>query len=244
MRFASGLQFHFRLVPFIATILVMALGIALGQWQLQRADAKRTIAVKLTQRASEPLIDIEKVAATMEALEYKKVRLTGEFLRHWPLYLDNRPHLGRAGFYVMMPFQAVGSGRVILIQRGWVPRNAQDRTRLPALFTPSGIIVVEGQVRRAPGNVMQIGPPVLPRPGAILQNLDLAELSQASGLAMQPYMVQQTSVTEDGLSREWPLPSNGIDRHLGYAFQWYALTFMAGIFFVVTGFKRAKSSVE
>jgi surfeit locus 1 family protein len=30
----------------------------------------------------------------------------------------------------------------------------------------------------------------------------------------------------------------GIDRHLGYAFQWFALAATALLFFVVTGFKR------
>jgi cytochrome oxidase assembly protein ShyY1 len=55
---------------------------------------------------------------------------------------------------------------------------------------------------------------------------------------MQPFVIEQLSDTRDGLIRDWPRPSTGIDRHLGYAFQWYALAATAFIFFVVTGFRR------
>jgi cytochrome oxidase assembly protein ShyY1 len=44
----------------------------------------------------------------------------------------------------------------------------------------------------------------------------------------------------DGLVRDWPAPSLGIERHRGYAVQWYALALMAVIFFVVTGLRRGK----
>lgn len=219
----------------------MSIGVMLGQWQLNRADAKRAIEVKLAQRASAPVLPLAGIGEKVDDLEYRQVRLSGNFLKQWPLYLDNRPHLGAAGLYLLMPFQLSGSGAIILVQRGWIPRNPQDRTRLPLLATPEGTVVLEGQVRRAPGKVMKLGPAAPLLPGAILQNLDLAEFARVSGLPVVPYMVQQTSHSGDGLVRDWPLPSSGIDRHLGYAFQWYALAAMAGIFFVVTGFTRAKS---
>jgi surfeit locus 1 family protein len=40
--------------------------------------------------------------------------------------------------------------------------------------------------------------------------------------------------------RGWPRPSTGVEKHRGYAFQWYALAGMALVFFVVTGFRRGK----
>jgi surfeit locus 1 family protein len=41
--------------------------------------------------------------------------------------------------------------------------------------------------------------------------------------------------------RDWPAPSLGVEKHQGYAFQWYALSAMALIFFVVNGFRRGKT---
>ena len=43
-------------------------------------------------------------------------------------------------------------------------------------------------------------------------------------------------------ARDWPLPSAGVDKHRGYAFQWYALAATAFLFFLVTGFRRASRS--
>ena len=97
-----------------------------------------------------------------------------------------------------------------------------------------------GIARRAPGKVMQLGsaPPVTP--GAILQNIEVAQFAQASGLKLQPFLVEQTDPAQPGeqLVRDWPAPSLGVEKHRGYAFQWYALAVMALLFFVITGFRR------
>jgi cytochrome oxidase assembly protein ShyY1 len=79
------------------------------------------------------------------------------------------------------------------------------------------------------------------RQNAIVQNLDIAEFARASKLAMLPFVLQQSTDTHDGLTRDWPRPSAGAERHRGYAFQWFALAAMAFLFFVVTGFRRARN---
>jgi cytochrome oxidase assembly protein ShyY1 len=47
----------------------------------------------------------------------------------------------------------------------------------------------------------------------------------------------------EGLVRDWPVPSAGVDKHHGYAFQWYALAAMAVLFFVITGFRSGRKQV-
>jgi len=159
-------------------------------------------------------------------------------VRDWPVYLDNRPHQGVAGFYVLMPFRIAGSDLHILVARGWIPRDPANRIKLPPIAAPAGQLTLQGVVRRNPGHILQLGHAERLRPAAIVQNLTVAEFAQASGLRMQPVLVEQTSVLPDGLVRDWPRPSSGIDRHLGYAFQWYALAATAFLFFLVTGFRR------
>lgn len=242
MRFNSGFRFRFRLIPFIATIAAMALGASLGKWQLQRADQKQAIEVKLAQRGAAPVLNIDAVGNDPDTIEYRRLQLRGEFVADWPVYLDNRPYQSRAGLYVLMPLRLIDSGRVVLIERGWIPRNPVDRAALPPLKTPAGTVLIEGQVRRAPGHLMQLGVAVRLQPGAIVQNLDLNEFARASKLPLQPLLVEQLSPTDDGMVRDWPRPSAGVERHLGYAFQWYALVAMAAVFFVVTGFRRGKSA--
>ena len=211
--------FRFRMVPFIATLLVMALGFFAGQWQTRRATEKEVIAVKLAQRAAAVPVAIDALPLGADEVEYRKLSVRGEFLSNWPVYLDNRPYRGVAGLYVLMPLRIAGSKMHVLIARGWVPRDPSDRKKLPPIATPTGIITVQGVARRNPGKLLQFGQQDALRPGAILQNLEIAAFAQASGLQMQPFLLEQSSALPDGLTRDWPLPSTGIDKHRGYAFQ-------------------------
>jgi cytochrome oxidase assembly protein ShyY1 len=238
MRFS----FRFRLLPFIAMLVVAAIGISLGQWQLRRAAEKEAIEQRITERAKEPPLRLDGVAASAadaDALEFRQVLVRGEFLPGWTIYLDNRPYQGKPGFHVITPLKVAGSSRHILVARGWVARDVADRSRIPEIATPAGVVEVTGSVRRHAGRLLQLGQPAPLKPGAIVQNLDAAQLAQATGLEFEPFIIEQASDGNDGLVRDWPRPSQGKDRHLGYAFQWFALAATAFLFFVVTGFKRA-----
>lgn len=244
MRFNSGYRFRFRAVPFVATLIVIAIGITLGLWQLRRADQKEAIAVKLAARSDAEVLETVPSAFTIDDAEFRKVRLHGEFLPDWPLYLDNRPYQGRAGLYVLMPFRATDGPGVVLVERGWIARDPNDRARIPVIPTPAGMQTIVGRIRKAPGHVMQLGKAPGLKPGAIVQNLVLAEFSATSMLPVRPFLLEQLSDTGDGLVRDWPRPSAGVERHLGYAFQWFALAAMAAVFFVVTGFRRGKPAFD
>ena len=232
------IKFGFRWIPFIAALLAVTLGVTLGQWQMRRAAAKETIERKLSERQSAPPLVVGAAPLAIDEVEYRRVQVTGGFARDWPVYLDNRPHQGVAGFYVMMPFKIAGTDMHVLVARGWVPRDPLNRTKLPSIVTPAGQIDIQGVARRNPGHLLQLGRAEGLRPGAIVQNLALAEFAQVSGLRMQPVLIEQSSALPDGLMRDWPRPSGGIDKHLGYAFQWYALAATAFLFFLVTGFRR------
>jgi surfeit locus 1 family protein len=232
------ISFRFRLIPFIAAAIAVAIGVSLGQWQTRRAAEKEAIEAKLTERQSLPPLALQAAAPSIDEIEYRHVVVRGEFVRGWPVYLDNRPYNGAAGFYLLMPFKIAGSGLHVLVARGWLPRDIADRTKLPPIVVPSGTIEIEGLARRDAGRLLQLGHAPDPRPNAILQNIDIAEFANASGLSMQPFLLEQLNDTRDGLVRDWPRPSTGAERHRGYAFQWYALAAMAMIFFVVTGIRR------
>jgi len=237
------ISFRFRVVPFIVSVILVAIGLSLAQWQTRRGDDKQAIENMLQARQSAPVLQLEQVPVDTAKIEFRRVQLRGHFVDNWPVYLDNRPYQGRAGFYLLMPFKMTASGEHVLVMRGWIPRDVSDRTRLPSLITPTGEIVIEGVARNGIGQVMQLGQPDALRPGAIVQNLQVNELSTASGLQIAPLIIEQTgsSAGDEHLVRDWPVPSSGIDKHRGYAFQWYGLALMACIFFVVTGFRRGRT---
>jgi surfeit locus 1 family protein len=234
------IKFRFRWIPFIAATLAVALGVSLGQWQTRRAAEKQEIERKLSARQSAPPLVLDARVHTVDDVEYRRVVVKGEFVRDWPVYLDNRPYQGAAGFYVLTPLKIAGSDLHVLVARGWFKRDIADRTRLPPIPVPAGVVEIEGVAMRNPGHVLQLGNPEPLRPGAIVQNLGIGEFAQASKLAMQPFVIEQSTDTQDHLVRDWPRPSTGVDKHRGYAFQWYALAATAFLFFIVTGFRRGR----
>ncbi|HEX8954868.1 MAG TPA: SURF1 family protein [Burkholderiaceae bacterium] len=234
------IRFGFRWITLAAIVALMTAGIMLGNWQLRRADEKRAIAALLAERGAQAPLAVDARLQDGMAIEYRRVTVQGEFDQDWPLYLDNRPQNGNAGFYVLMPFKIAGSDVHVLVQRGWVAVDPHQRTRIAAPAAPQGLVAIEGIAIRNPGHVLQLGQAPAVQPGAILQNLTVEEFAAASKYTMQPFVIEQTGLSQDGLVRDWPAPSAGIERHLGYAFQWYALAAMAFIYFVVTGFRYGK----
>ena len=252
-----GIRFRFRPIPFAATVLLVALGVSLGQWQERRAAQKISLHQQLADRAAEAPLQLSPATAAAAiaaaiatpgagVLEYRRVKVSGQFVAGWPLYLNNRPQAGRAGFYLVMPLKIAGSDSHVLVARGWLPRHAGDATRLPPYATAGGTVTVDGIVKAGVGHIMQLGIPEPVRPGAIVQNIDPAQFAQASGLKLQAFFIEQSgpAPAAEGLVRDWPAPSLGVEKHQGYAFQWYALAVMALLFFVITGFSRETDQTD
>jgi cytochrome oxidase assembly protein ShyY1 len=237
------LRFRFRTVPFIATLILVLLGIALGNWQTRRALEKTALQARLEQGMAAPPQVLDGGAIDPARLEFHRVIVTGEFIPDWPVFLDNRPSASRSGFILLMPFKIAGADKAVLVARGWLPRNAAEHDRLPAFTTPTGRVTLEGRAVRQMARVMQLGTPAALQPNAIVQNTSPAEVAGASGLDLLPVVIEQTgpSLPGEALVRSWPAPSLDIDRHKGYAVQWYALAAMAFLFFVITGFRSGRS---
>lgn len=231
------LSFRFRWIPFIAATVVVAIGITLGNWQQQRAAEKEALARQLSTLAEMPPLEASALPPDARPEVFRRIVAEGEFVAAWPLYVDNRPQDGKAGFYLLMPLSLADSDAVVLVLRGWFARDPVDRARIPAIPVPSGPVRIDGRVRDVVARTMPMGTPPPLQPNAIVQNVTVDELRAASGLPLQNFIIEQTSDTPDGLVRDWPAPSAGIDKHRGYAFQWYALAAAAFIFYLVTGFR-------
>ena len=242
------IRFHFRWIPFVVMLLLVALGVSLAQWQQHRGDEKVARAARLEAgnlAAPLALTAAPLLPADAQAIEYRRVTVTGRFVPAWTVYLDNRPYKGQAGFHVLTPFQIDGSAMHVLVAQGWLPRNNAERTRIPDYATPTGTVTITGIARLNAGHVMELGTAPALAPHAIVQNADIGQVARASGLALQPFLLEQTADPAAAPAastlpvRDWPAPDLGADKHRGYAFQWYALALMAFLFFVFTGFRRA-----
>jgi surfeit locus 1 family protein len=57
----------------------------------------------------------------------------------------------------------------------------------------------------------------------IRQNLDVSAYQKETGLPLQPFVIWQTSERAEGLIRDWPPVTAGVERNLGYMVQWWGI---------------------
>ena len=87
----------------------------------------------------------------------------------------------------------------------------------------AGEVVIEGlAVSRMP-RLLELGGKQEQRLPGIWQNLDFETFEQVHGRRVARFVVQQTSETPDGLVRDRARPATGVEKHRGYALQWYSL---------------------
>lgn len=235
-----GLRFWLILLAAVVGTLVTA---SLGRWQLSRAAEKELLQATLDARGSLPPVDGQALLAASadpggdtQALVHRAVVLEGRWLPTHTVYLDNRQMQGRPGFFVVTPLQLERQDGVVLVQRGWAQRNFQDRTQLPKMQTPEGVVRVQGRVALAPSRLYEFqGGDSAQGSSRIRQNLDLAAFRTETGLALADLTVLQTGqadATDEGLQRDWPVVGAGVDKHYGYAFQWFGLSGLIALLYV------------
>ena len=224
-----------------AGVLGVAIATSLGFWQLDRAQQKMDWQARMqAQQQAQPLHNDElqqllqspTSAQQWHAQLHRRVQLQGHWLAEHTLYLDNRQMHGRPGFFVLTPLQ-LPNGGVVLVQRGWIARNFQDRNQLQPVDTPSALVEIHGYVSGPPARLLAMGEETLSSvttDNPIRQNVDLSALAQSTGWLLAPGTVVQMGAASDGLQRDWHQPDSGVATHHGYAFQWFAIaTVLAGM---------------
>jgi surfeit locus 1 family protein len=207
----------------------------LGIWQLERAAQKAALQTAFDARSREPMLDAATIdwpadAAAATALHHRRVKLTGVWSARFTVFLDNRPMDARVGFLVVTPL-VLADGHAVLVQRGWVPRDAQERTRLPDLPTPEGAVEVVGRLAPPPSRLLELE---AGDAGRIRQNLHLDAFARETGLRLVPLSVLQTEPASgsDGLKRNWPPLDSGVEKNRGYAAQWFGLSALIAFLYV------------
>jgi len=217
------IRFRPRLAPTLFTIPVVAVLVALGVWQLQRLEWKdRLIAERATAVAMPPARPPQTLAEA-RAMEFRPVVDDGRFLHDKELYLGAMDPGGRAGFQVLTPLREA-DGRIVFVNRGFVPTELKDPATRPA-GQLAGTVNVRGLLRIPPEQ----------KPGWFVPDnradrnywfwVDLPAMAAADGLAnAAPFYIDADVAPNLG---GWPkggvtpiaLPND----HLQYAITWFSL---------------------
>ncbi|HYC49005.1 MAG TPA: SURF1 family protein [Burkholderiales bacterium] len=224
--------------PLVATLAGIGVAVALGTWQLGRAQEKRELKAHVDALAAQPPIRVPGVELAAAEVELRPVEARGVFDPRHTVYIDNRIHRGVPGYHVVTPLRIEGSDRHVLVNRGWIAAAAQ-RSRLPEVPTPSATVAVSGIAVIPRKRTLELSDQVME--GRVWQNLTIERYRSARPLAVQPFVIRQATPLADGLVREWPAPDLGIEKHYGYAFQWFALAAALLVFYAATRYRRRKA---
>jgi cytochrome oxidase assembly protein ShyY1 len=208
----------------------------LSNWQFSR-NAERATELALVERnydaAPTPFADLVPAGSTLDPEdEWRPVELVGEYLSGEQLLVRNRPHGGTSAFEVLVPFR-LDDGRVVLVNRGWVPPGDDQAEPDAVPAAPTGSVTVVARLRpeeAAPRSGRSAPDGQVP---TIALSLVADRLSPATASALQPSLYALMA-TEDPAPATTPgplaVPSDDPGPHLSYAIQWILFAIMGFIF--------------
>lgn len=212
----------------IAALAALALLLGLGTWQLDRLAWKRQLIATMESRMAEPALPIAELTGNTDA-DYRRVRASGRFQGGTAFYLFAVAADGRGGYHQLVPLR-LDDGRVLLVDRGWLPYER----RAGGLAPPDSPVTLGGILRKPRHHWSQ---PANDPARNDWYGIDFQAMAKlAGGPALLPYVLEADAAPNDG-----GYPLGGQTRvslpndHLGYALTWYGL---AVALVVVGGLER------
>ena len=226
-------------IPASLIIATLVLLISLGFWQLDRADEKRAIEDQI---ASANSGDVEFVTSVefLEDKEYYHVRLQGSYVGDKQFIYDNQIVDQISGYYVLTPFILKGASKAVLINRGFIPwsgrRDKLANVDIGEKLTEAKVQIsipikrMELKVSETTGDF-----PVL------IQAFDLDEMSSIASLDFASVIGLLNPESENGFIRQWEPYTGSIERHIGYAIQWFLMAFVLAFIGIRLAIKQRKN---
>jgi len=230
----------------LAFLVVFPVLIFLGLWQLDRADEKRLIETNVNAAVNKaPLLLNDSVGVDLKAEVYRPARIVGRYDTERQYLWDNKTHLGRAGYHVLTPFLIDGEqSKAVLVNRGWVPILGR-RDQLPDITfderertktTISGII-------KDPSNAIQLADRLDQKDADfphVFQAFEPKVFASELGLDLLPIMVELATNEKYGYVRDWKPYFGKIEKHNGYALQWFLMALITLFLYIKLNTKQVK----
>jgi cytochrome oxidase assembly protein ShyY1 len=211
------------------TVLFAIACVGLGQWQFaRRAEAQAAIAL-LNANYERPVVDLDvEVPSVTDASpgdKWRTVRITGTYLMDSVTYVRTRSGPGGIGFEQLVGL-VQSNGTVFIVDRGWVPANADNSAPATTPPLPAGTVVVTSHL--IPGEQHINGRDA---PAGQIATINLEALDTAiDGKVFRGWygrLASESRSTQAGAPWERPVLDEG--PHLSYALQWYVFALMGFI---------------
>ena len=134
-----------RPVAWFFFLLAFGTTVFLGSWQVKRLHWKQGLETALAAaNAQAPLTTLPSDYAALEPLQFRKVTLKGRWLAQ-EFHLTPRYWRDQFGYAILTPLK-LADGRIVLINRGWVPGKKKELATRPETKI-AGSATVQGLVR-------------------------------------------------------------------------------------------------
>lgn len=213
----------FRPLPALSiacAILLVAL-VSLGVWQVERLEWKLGLIADVNRNMVAAPVTLNQALAMSSRAQYRRVRLEGAFDNGKETYVFGTGVEGAPVFHVIVPFH-LKDGRVVLVDRGIVPRDMRDpATRVRGL--KFGQVSVIG-VWRTP----DAAGPFTPKPDPakrIWYSHDVTGIARSAGIIPAAPVIVEVDATPNpgGWPRGGQTQANFRNEHLQYAITWFLM---------------------
>jgi surfeit locus 1 family protein len=224
----------------VLTIVLCIAFIGLGRWQWRRGELRQNEWDAFA-KGADPAVPLgaRKLA---DVARFSRVLVSGHFRADRQFLLDNRSHAGAPGYEVLTPLE-LRDGRVLLVDRGWVPFTGY-RARLPDIaFSPPDAVNLMGRVDELPSAGLAFGRSAPTLTGSwprLATYPHLEDLSASFGGALERRIVLLDPHAADGYVRDWQPPGLPPARHLAYALQWWLFAVTLVVLWTVLAVRRAR----
>ncbi len=210
----------------ILALVAILVFVNMGLWQIRRLGDRQEFNEILTSRSTVEPQPLDEALALygpdQDNLELRRVHASGTYLVEDEVILIARSFQGLSGHHVLTPLD-LGDGRVLIVDRGWVPIDL-DQPGAPDAEPPGEIVVVVGVLRKS--EIRGSFGPVDPEEGVLdrIARVNLERLDQQIDRDVVDVYVQLQS-QEPGQATTLPeivaLPTPSEGSHRAYAVQWF-----------------------
>lgn len=235
--------------PSLFAVLLTAVGVAvfvaLGVWQLRRAQEKEVLLARFARAAHARVEPFSAVERSAPSGIYPHVQLRGSFAAHRAYLLDNRMHAEQLGVEVFVPFTPDNRSRVLLVDLGFLPRQG-PQAALPDLPpVPQNEITLSGLYAPPPAPGLKLGGNPLANETSwpkLLTWIDLDAISADLHRRLYPRVLLLDADAASPYIRQWTPDTFPPARHRAYAFQWFTFAIAAIVIFLVLHRKKSPES--
>ena len=215
----------------------------LGFWQLARADEKAALAADFAaKQARAPSSMAGLNGLSLAELAYLPLALEGTFADGQYFLLDNRMREGQFGNEVVAVFRETQSGRLFLVNRGWVPADPARLSR-PRVPEVEGSVSLRGYLYVAPDKPFLLGEQQVeagwPKQVQALESDVLAAALGVPESQLYPHPLRLDADSPGALVTDWQVVNQSPAKHTGYAVQWFSMAGVLALFWLARSFRRA-----